>query len=267
MLDLSKIEAGRLELRLEKSLAEAVGEVLTSIRPLAATKDIGLDSDLDAQVLLNADRLRVKEILYNLLSNAIKFTPSGGRVWIESSILDGSVCILVGDSGIGIAPEDQEPIFESFRQASATTKGVREGTGLGLAITRRLVEHHGGKIWVESEPGKGSRFFFTLPLSEQPAVDPARLSPQILVAADAASWSEDVFRQLQREGFRVQTAGSAADAVLLARNLHPGLVLLDMDLLGRACWETLHELKASPETRSIPVIVASPRTRRKWARP
>ncbi len=179
VLDLSKIEAGRLELRLEKfPMAVAAAEVLTSIRPLAATKGISLDSDLDTQLMLHADRLRFKEILYNLLSNAIKFTPSGGRVWIESSIVDGSVCILVGDTGIGIAPEDQQEIFESFRQVSATTKGVREGTGLGLAITKRLVEHHGGRIWVESEPGKGSRFFFTLRLS-RPEKEPAAEAAEI----------------------------------------------------------------------------------------
>jgi PAS domain S-box-containing protein len=188
ILDLSKIEAGRLELRLEEfPMAVAAAEVLTGIRPLAAIKGIRLESDLDTHLVLQADRLRFKEILYNLLSNAIKFTPSGGRVWIESSIADGSVCILVGDTGIGIAPEDQQEIFESFRQVSATTKGVREGTGLGLAITKRLVEHHGGRIWVESDPGEGSRFFFTLRLGQperEPGIETAenRSSPLVLVA-------------------------------------------------------------------------------------
>jgi PAS domain S-box-containing protein len=259
VLDLSKIEAGRLELRLEKfPMAVAVAEVLTSIRPLAATKSIHLDSDLDTQVTLEADRLRFKEILYNLLSNAIKFTPNGGRVWMESSIVEGSVCILVGDTGIGIASEDQQPIFESFRQASATTKGVREGTGLGLAITTKLVEHHGGKIWVESEPGKGSRFFFTLPLSEEPAaLAMASLSPLLLVAGHLTSWGEEILPHLQREGFRVETAGSGADAVHKAKDLRPDLILLEMDFLGRSGWETLHELKNSPDTRALPVIIAS----------
>ncbi len=262
VLDLSKIEAGRLELRLEKfPMAVAVAEVLTSIRPLAAIKSITLDSDLDTQLMLEADRLRFKEILYNLLSNAIKFTPNGGRVWIASSSDEGSVCILVGDTGIGIASEDQQAIFESFRQASATTKGVREGTGLGLAITKRLVEHHGGRIWVESEPGKGSRFFFTLRLSE-PEEDPASLgigslSPLLLLASHLTSWREEILPQLQREGFRVETAGSGADAIGKTRDLRPGLVLLDMDLLGRGGWETLHELKTSADTRGIPVIIAS----------
>jgi PAS domain S-box-containing protein len=267
VLDLSKIEAGRLELRLEKfPLAVAVAEVLTSVRPLAATKGINLDSDLDMQLTLEADRLRFNEILYNLLSNAIKFTPAGGRVWIESSLVDGSVCILVGDTGIGIASEDLEPIFESFRQASATTKGVREGTGLGLAITKKLVEHHGGKIWVESGPGKGSRFFFTLPASEpeeEMEAGAGNLSPLLLVASHLTSWREEILPQLQQDGFRVEMAGSGSDAVHKARDLRPDLVLLDLELLGRSGWETLHELKTSPETRAIPVIIASASDERK----
>ena len=169
--------------------------------------------------------------------------------------------MLVGDTGMGIAPEDQQPIFESFRQASATTKGVREGTGLGLAITKRLVEHHGGKIWVESQPGKGSRFFFTLRLAagEQPAaLDVARQHPLLLIASDMAAWDKEISVHLQQEGFRVETAGSSDDVVLKAKDLHPDLILLDMELLGRGCWETLHELKALRETRSIPVVIVSP---------
>jgi PAS domain S-box-containing protein len=267
VLDLSKIEAGRLELRLETfPMAVAVAEVLTSIRPLAATKMISLDSDLDTQLMLQADRLRFKEILFNLLSNAIKFTPARGRVWIESSVVEGSVCIVVGDTGIGIAAEDQQPIFESFRQASATTKGVREGTGLGLAITKRLVEHHGGRIWVESEPGKGSRFFFTLRLSEPeeaPATRGMGMSPLLLVATHLAPWRDEILRQLHQEGFRVETAGSGTDAFHKATDLRPDLVLLDMELPGKSGWETLHELKTAPETRTIPVIIVASSDERK----
>ena len=262
VLDLSKIEAGRLELHLEKfPMAVAVAEVLTSIRPLAATKRISLDSELDTHLALQADRLRFKEILFNLLSNAIKFTPPSGRVWIQSSIVEDSVQIEVGDTGIGIAPDDLEAIFESFRQVSPTTKGVREGTGLGLAITKRLVEHHGGRLWVESEQGKGSRFFFTLRLSA-PDSGPAEAAsedrtPLLLVASHMASWRAEILQQLQREGFRVESAGSGADTFNKARDLRPDLVLLDMELLGKSGWETLHELKSSPDTRGIPVIIAS----------
>jgi len=269
VLDLSKIEAGRLELRLETfPMAVAVAEVLTSVRPLAATKSLALDSDVDTQLMLHADRLRFKEILFNLLSNAIKFTPSGGRVWMESSIVEGSVCIMVGDTGIGIAPDDQEAIFESFRQASATTKGVREGTGLGLAITKRLVEHHGGKIWLESEPGKGSRFFFTLRLShleEEPGGKGAALSPLLLVASPVGGWRDEILQNLGQEGFRVEIALSGADAFHKAQDLQPDLVLLDMELAGKSGWETLHELKNSPSTRSIPIVIVAPTDERKMA--
>jgi CheY-like chemotaxis protein len=166
----------------------------------------------------------------------------------------------VGDTGIGIAPEDQQPIFESFRQVAATTKGVREGTGLGLAITKRLVEHHGGKIWLESELDKGSRFFFTLPLSEpeQATVPPAGIfSPLLLIATHLTSWRDEILQQLHQDGFRVESAASGADAFQKAQQQRPDLVVLDMELLGRSGWETLHELKTSPDTRAIPVIIVS----------
>ncbi len=270
ILDLSKIEAGRLELHIETfPMAVAVAEVLTSVRPLAAAKSLVLDSELDTQLVMQADRVRFKEILYNLFSNAIKFTPAGGRVWIESSSEGGSVQLTVGDTGIGIAPEDQQAIFESFRQASATTKGVREGTGLGLAITRRLVEHHGGKIWVESELSHGSRFHFTLPISggvtsvEEPGTVETTSAPLVLVTSHHAVWRDELTRVLARHAFRTISAGSGSDAVHQARELRPDLVLLDMEVAGRSGWETLHDLKSSLDTATIPVIIVSPTDERK----
>ena len=270
ILDLSKIEAGRLELHIEAfPMAVAVAEVLTSIRPLAAAKSLTLDSDLDTQLVVHADRVRFKEILYNLFSNAIKFTPSGGRVWIESSREDGSLHLVVGDTGIGISPEDQQPIFESFRQASATTKGVREGTGLGLAITRKLVEHHGGKIWVESELGQGSRFHFTLPLAganraaEETTFPETPSAPLVLVTSHHAAWRDEITRVLARHAFRTATAGSGADAIHRAREQRPDLILLDMEVAGRSGWETLHDLKSSLDTGTIPVVIFSASDERK----
>ena len=272
ILDLSKIEAGRLELRLEPfAMAVAVAEVLTSIRPLAAAKGITIDSDLDTTLILQADRLRFKEILYNLLSNAIKFTPARGRIWIESMVENELVNILVGNTGIGITPEDQQAIFESFRQASATTNGVREGTGLGLAITKRLVEHHGGRIWLESEPGKGSRFYFTLPMTRRqsadqelgPAAGTEPAAPLVLVTSHHSAWREETSHLLEREGFAATIAGSSADAFHKARDLRPDLILLDMELAGKSGWETLHDLRTAPETAAIPVIIVSPADERK----
>jgi signal transduction histidine kinase len=164
ILDLSKIEAGRVELRPEQfDFSSALAEVFASIRPLAASKSIRLEAPAERVINLHADQVRVKEILYNLLSNAVKFTPEHGRVWIslaeEAQMLD----VTVSDTGVGIRPEQQRAIFDKFYQVGSTTRGVREGTGLGLAITKWLIEMHGGTIGVQSEPGKGSHFKFTLP--------------------------------------------------------------------------------------------------------
>jgi signal transduction histidine kinase len=164
VLDLSKIEAGRIELIPEEfRAADALDEVLPVIRPLAEVKGIHIDSQLDDNILILADRTRFKQILYNLLSNSVKFTPEGGRVWIEAVPEDGRLALTIGDTGMGIPQAEQQAIFEEFYQVGTTTKGVKEGTGLGLAITKRLVELHGGKIEVVSEPDQGSRFTFTLP--------------------------------------------------------------------------------------------------------
>jgi signal transduction histidine kinase len=110
------------------------------------------------------DGARVKQVLLNLVGNAIKFTPEGGKVWMRTGSKDGYVRVEVGDTGPGIAAEDQERIFQEFQQAGGGA-GKPQGTGLGLALAKKFVEMHGGKIWLESEMGKGSRFFFTLPIN------------------------------------------------------------------------------------------------------
>ena len=166
ILDISKIEAGRLELRREAfDFAALVAESLASVRALAETKSQVLEAELDVPTAVDADRLRIKQVLVNLLSNAIKFTPEGGRIRVEANVQDSSVAISVSDNGIGIPAEEQDFIFDKFHQVGATTKGVREGTGLGLAITKRLVEEHGGTIRVASQLKKGSTFVITLPIA------------------------------------------------------------------------------------------------------
>jgi signal transduction histidine kinase len=165
ILDLSKIESGRLELQLASfQFSLCLDEVLGGILPQALAKQIRLENRNTFRQTLFADRLRVKEILYNLFSNAVKFTPEGGMVWVESAVEGDSLKIVVGDTGVGIPPEELESIFEKFYQVGSTTKGTREGTGLGLPITRKLAELHGGQVSVESTPGKGSRFTFVIPL-------------------------------------------------------------------------------------------------------
>jgi signal transduction histidine kinase len=114
--------------------------------------------------MIRGDERKVKQVLLNLLSNALKFTPEGGRIDARAAMTDGMAEISVADTGVGIAPEDQEAIFEEFRQVGTADKKV-EGTGLGLALSRKFIELHGGRIWVQSQPGKGSTFSFTLPAS------------------------------------------------------------------------------------------------------
>jgi len=166
ILDLSKIEAGRMELELEDfDVRGAVDNALTLVRERAGRRGIALGRVIDERVgTIRADERKVKQVLLNLLSNAIKFTPEGGRVDVRAAVNDTMLEVSVADTGVGIAPEDQEAVFEEFRQVGTASKKV-EGTGLGLALSRKFIELHGGRIRVKSEVGVGSTFTFTLPLS------------------------------------------------------------------------------------------------------
>jgi two-component system, NtrC family, sensor kinase len=166
ILDLSKVEAGRLELELGRfHLPSALDNALTLVRERATRHGITLTQSVAAGVGdIVADERKVKQILLNLLSNAVKFTPEGGRVGLAATAAEGVITIAVSDTGIGIAPEDQATIFEEFRQVGREDARKQEGTGLGLTLAKKFVELHGGRIWVQSEVGKGSTFTFTLPV-------------------------------------------------------------------------------------------------------
>jgi signal transduction histidine kinase len=166
ILDLSKVEAGRMELEVATfDLPLAIDNARTFVRERATKHGINLDVTVDERLGdFAGDERKIKQILLNLLSNAVKFTPEGGRIGISARQADGSVEISVSDTGIGIAPEDQAKIFEEFRQVGGDYAHKKEGTGLGLTLAKKFVELHGGKIWVESEVGKGSTFTFMLPI-------------------------------------------------------------------------------------------------------
>jgi len=165
ILDLSKIEAGRMELdAAEVDLPKAIAQTLSLVRERAERRGITLSSGVDDDVCtVRADARKVKQVLLNLLSNALKFTPEGGRIDVRGAAYADRVEVSVTDTGIGIAPEDQEAVFEEFRQVGASAARA-EGTGLGLAISRKFIELHGGRMWLTSAPGKGSTFTFSLPL-------------------------------------------------------------------------------------------------------
>jgi len=271
ILDLSKIEAGQLELRCEDfRVKDALPEVLSTIRPLAMAKNIAVEDTLEADWAVYADRVRFKQILYNLVSNAVKFTPKGGRIAIDCHQDENSIRISVTDTGIGIRPEDRAIIFDEFRQVEGTAEANHQGTGLGLAITKRLVEQQGGRISVESELGKGSRFIFSLPagstspgplLVDAPAnvsvaLSASRAKPLVLVVDDEAPARELLASYLDSE-YRIAMAESGAEAVKRAKELLPNAITLDVFMPGGNGFETLVELRKSVETANIPIIIVS----------
>jgi signal transduction histidine kinase len=164
VLDLSKVEAGQVELEVRPfSLREALERGVVMVRERATEDGVRVAFVADPEVdEVAGDERRIKQVIFNLLSNAVKFTPAGGEVDVSATRANGEVRVSVADTGPGIAPEDWERIFEEFQQ-SETGVGLREGTGLGLALSKRYVELHGGRIWVESELGRGSTFTFALP--------------------------------------------------------------------------------------------------------
>jgi signal transduction histidine kinase len=165
VLDLSKIEAGQLTLSLgDYSMRELALGVISATEALAAEKSLALEIDVAADLPVGrGDERRITQVLLNLVGNAIKFTDAGS-VGIRAHIEDGSFLVAVSDTGVGIAPDDRERIFEEFQQVDSSSTRRKGGTGLGLAIAKRIVELHGGRIWVESTPGRGTTFYFTLPL-------------------------------------------------------------------------------------------------------
>jgi signal transduction histidine kinase len=169
ILDLSKIEAGRMELEAAAfDLPAAIDNALTLVRERATGRGITLGRAIaDGVGVIRADERKVKQVPLNLLSNAIKFTPDGGRIDVRAAVNGGLVEVSVADTGVGIAQEDHEAVFEEFRQVGTADKKV-EGTGLGLALARRFVELHGGRIWVTSQVGRGSTFTFALPVRHPP---------------------------------------------------------------------------------------------------
>lgn len=269
ILDLSKIEAGQLEFNCEDfEITEALPEVLSTIRPLAMAKNISIGQNLKARLPIRADRVRFKQVLYNLLSNSVKFTPKGGKVDIETFERENLVYISVTDNGIGIRAEDQALVFEEFRQVEGSA-GAHEGTGLGLAITKRLVEQQGGKILLESEIGKGSKFTVCFPAHEKHAdaktqrtpIPPAPTNrgdrkPLVLVVDDEPAARELLTTYLVPD-YRIATADSGTEALDKAKQLRPSAIILDILMGKENGFETLVSLRKSPETAGIPVIILS----------
>ena len=277
ILDLSKIEAGKIELFEEEfSLPKMVEDVIETSKPLAEKNDnrieIWMDQDLNS---IYADQTRVRQIILNLISNACKFTEKG-EVHIEvRKILEVETDLIeisVRDTGIGLSEEQQQKLFQAFTQADSSTTRKYGGTGLGLTITRQLSRLMGGDVTVESELGKGTKFTASLRLKRSDAstsdqVLPARPKPEfskedgssrkILIIDDDPTVRELMRRQLERDGFEVHSASDGKEGITKAREIKPDLITLDILMPDLDGWSVLRSLKADPEVSSIPVVMAS----------
>jgi signal transduction histidine kinase/CheY-like chemotaxis protein len=268
VLDLAKVEAGRLELATEAvDLSHAVAASVAGLRPLADRKHQPVDVRVESSIIIEADPGRLRQILYNLLSNAIKYTPDGGCIEVTAYRSEGEVSIAVRDEGVGIALDDQQRVFEEFRQVGDQAQRM-SGTGLGLALTRRLVEAHGGRIALTSTLGAGSTFTVVLPdrhpieLAGEPAASPvpgaASLQDRdILLIEDEASSARLLHTYLTNAGHQVRVASDGERGLASARAHRPAAIVLDILLPGIDGWEVLRRLKSDEALRDVPVIIAT----------
>lgn len=274
ILDLSKIEAGQMVLnRSEFIVRKSLDYCLSLVRERALKQGVLLGLEVDPGVgLLDGDRLRFRQVVLNLLSNAVKFTPDGGRVDVRATIRGQDLVVTVADTGVGVAAEDHQRIFDSFQQGTRPA-GQAEGTGLGLTLSKRIVELHGGRIWVESDVGTGSTFGFALPAgSGEPVSAPVPLAgmdsglttksaagpgPTVVVVEDDRRSFDLLRAYLEAAGVRVVGARDGEEGLDTVRRLSPAGVILDILLPGIDGWEVLARLKADPRTAPIPVIVVS----------
>jgi signal transduction histidine kinase/uncharacterized protein (DUF302 family) len=270
ILDLAKIEAGKMELHAEEMpVAEALQEVTSILEPMARQQGLQLImAGLAGVGVIKADRSKFKQVLYNLLSNAVKFTPPPGQITLTVKDSPEQLTVSVHDTGIGMKEEDLPKLFREFEQIDGSYTRRYQGTGLGLALCRRFVEMHGGRIWAESHFGKGSTFTFTIPrdarpgAATEPAVDEAQTVesmelPLVLVVEDDPASSQRLTAEIQGVGFRVAHAVDGNEAVRKAMEILPDLIVIETVLPIKDGWQVLTELRARAATADVPVLVCS----------
>ena len=267
VLDLSKVEAGRLEFHPEETdIRQIVGESIGILRTLAGQKQIAIEQDIDpAAAQAFVDRARLKQVLYNYLSNAIKFTPEHGRIQVRLAAEDADhFRIEVIDTGIGISADDLPRLFIEFNQLEAGAAKKHQGTGLGLALTRRLIEAQGGRVGVHSSPGRGSTFLAVLPRRATrgtPIAGPRSIAsqqfgaPSVLVIEDSAADQDTIVRALVAAGFNVETATTRAQALVKLEAQAFDAITLDLILPDANGADVLSDLRTNLRNRDVPIIV------------
>ncbi len=261
ILDVTRIEAGKMELTLsDVDLKETILSVMATAEGLVKNKPIELITDIpDDLPIIKADSIRVRQILLNLVSNATKFTAKG-QIGVSARIIkletSRQIVIAVFDTGPGIAPEDQEKIFEPFSQVDSAAVRRSGGSGLGLSICRHLVELHGGRIWVDSIPGEGSTFAFTLPIG--PADEELEFKAPIILSINQESTIFEAYRShLEGLGYQFQQVAWPCELDNVITELKPAVILLSLFLEDQSTWNILANLKKLPFSHIIPVILYS----------
>ena len=280
VLDLAKIEAGKLEWNMGPvTVQEVIDHATAATASLLEPKGLRLVKDVDPTLpVITGDRDRLIQVVINLISNAVKFTDAG-TITCRAVRQADLVVVSVIDTGVGIAAADQLKVFERFKQVGDTLTDKPKGTGLGLPICREIVEHHGGRVWVESEPGKGSTFSFSLPLADdaQPSLPldlaavvrqlrdqvvvttprTAERQPRILVVDDEANIRELLTQEFAEAGYAVATAANGREALAEVRRQRPDLVVLDVMMPEMNGFDVAAVLRNDPHTLDIPIIILS----------
>ena len=271
ILDLSRIEAGRMELELgAASLPDLLDQGVAMVRERALRHGIALGLTIAPGVgMVRADEVKLMQVVVNLLSNAVKFTPDGGSVDVRAEVSGTDALVTVRDTGIGIPEEERERIFEAFQRGGRGARTSVEGTGLGLTLSRRILDLHGGRLWMESTVGEGSTFSFTVPQLAGATAAPRERetalaalpepgqADTILVIEDDRRSAELLQLYLEDAGYRVAIARDGVDGLDLARRIAPTAVVLDVLLPRLNGWDVLARLKRDPDTAAIPVVVVS----------
>jgi signal transduction histidine kinase/DNA-binding response OmpR family regulator len=286
VLDLAKIEAGKLEWHMEPTgVLDVVDRATAATSSLLDQKKLRLVTDIAPGLpTVTGDRDRLIQVVINLISNAVKFTDEG-TITCRAERRGDELVVSVIDTGMGISPSDQPKVFERFKQVGDTLTDKPKGTGLGLPICREIVEHHGGRIWVTSEIGVGSTFSFSLPVSTTQAfpgggpVPPMELAalirqlreqvivttprtadhqqPRILVVDDDPNIRELLTQEFTEAGYQVMVAGNGREALLQVRNERPDLIVLDVMMPEMNGFDVAAVLKNDPSTMSIPIVILS----------
>ncbi len=268
ILDIAKIEAGKMEFTFEPTdLKEIFRGVMSTAVALVKDKPVELIIDVpDDLPTVMADSRRIRQVVLNLVSNAAKFTDQG-FIKIGATYDDYQVIVSVQDTGIGIPPDKIDAVFEQFKQVDSSSTRRYGGTGLGVPLSKKFVEQHGGDMWLTSEVGKGTTFYFSLPINGPQAVGeegaeeegqaPARVVRTVLAVDDDAQVITLFRRYLEKHGYRIFGLTDPARVVTEAKRLRPYAITLDIIMPGKDGWAVIRELKSDPETRDIPIVVCS----------